>query len=210
MKVEKINDSKVKITLTFEELEIRKISLTDIEKDAVIAKNLFLDIIEESNIAEEFDFEDSQLFIEASSDNNNLFIVTITKVDNIPDIKKYSLLDNKIKSDKSKNKKTYNKNVYKVGSTIYEFNNLNTILDMCNNCKSENLFFGRNSLYNYNNKYFLIFNPSSVKNKKFLKTFVFLSEYCSDYYSNGIFATSIIEKANLIILNKALQKLSKI
>ena len=92
MKVEKINENKIRITLTFEELENRQISLKDIEKNSSLAKNLFIDLIEESNLDEDFIIDDSQLFIEASSDNNELFIVTITKIDNIPELKKYALL----------------------------------------------------------------------------------------------------------------------
>ena len=81
MKVERINDNKIKITLSLEELEKRNISLKDLEKDSSKAKNLFLDLIEESNLDEDFIIDESQLFIEAFSDNNNSFIVTITKVD---------------------------------------------------------------------------------------------------------------------------------
>ena len=207
MKVEKINNNKVKITLTFEELEKREINIKDIEKNTEIAKNLFVDLIEESNIDEEFEFEDSQLLIEATSDNNNLFIVTITKVENFPDLKKYSLLDKKVKS--SKNLKTKNTN-YKVESYIYSFNTINDILNLCETSKKENLFFGKNSLYKYNEKYFLIFANSSVKNQKFLKTFVFLSEFCDNYYSYNMLSSALKEKSQIIIENKALQTLSKI
>jgi len=72
------------------------------------------------------------------------------------------------------------------------------------------MFFGKNSLYKNENNYFLIFSKSSVKNKKFIKTFVFLSEYCSTYYSYDIFGISIKEKSKIIIENNALQKLIKI
>ena len=207
MKVEKINNNKVKIILTFEELEKREINIKDIEKNTEIAKNLFVDLIEESNIDEEFEFEDSQLLIEATSDNNNLFILTITKVENFPDLKKYSLLDKKVKS--SKNLKTKNTN-YKVESYIYSFNTINDILNLCETSKKENLFFGKNSLYKYNEKYFLIFANSSVKNQKFLKTFVFLSEFCDNYYSYNMLSSALKEKSQIIIENKALQTLSKI
>ncbi len=211
MKVEKINENKVRITLTLEELEKRKISLKDIEKNNEIAKNLFMDLIEETNLDEDFALEDSQLLIEASSDNNNLFIVTITKVDTIPELKQYSLLD---KNSKRGYKKTKNpsKNVieYKVDSYIYSFEDLDKILDLCQIAKQEQLFFGKNSLYKYNNKYYIIFANSSVKNKKFLKTFVFLSEFCQDYYSYNMLSVAIKEKATVIIENNALQKLSKI
>ena len=206
MKVEKINNNKVKITLTFDELEKREIDINDIEKNSEIAKNLFMDLIEESNIDEEFEFEDSQLLIEACSDNNNLFVVTITKVDNIPDMRKYSLLEKKVKTSKKNNK---NITTYKVDSYIYSFSSIDNILNLCENSKNENLFFGKNSLYKYDEKYFIIFATSSVKNKKFLKTFIFLSEYCENYYSYDIFSTAVKEKSKLIIENRALQSLCK-
>lgn len=207
MKVEKINNSKVKITLTFEELEKRDINIKDIEKNSEIAKNLFVDLIEESNIDEEFEFEDSQLLIEASSDNNNLFVVTITKVDNMPDLRKYSLLEKKAKNSKKSKSIVTN---YKVDSFIYSFKSIDNILALCENAKNEKLFFGKNSLYKYNDIYFIIFANSSIKNKKFLKTFVFLSEYCENYYSYNMFSSAIQEKSKLIIANNALQTLSKI
>ncbi len=207
MKVEKINNNKVKITLTFEELEKRDINIKDIEKNSEIAKELFVDLIEESNIDEEFEFNDSQLLIEASSDNNNLFVVTITKVDNLPDIRKYSLLDKKIKSTKRINSQI---NTYKVDSYIYSFKSIDNILSLCEDAKKEQLFFGKNSLYKYKDMYFIIFANSSIKNKKFLKTFVFLSEYCEDYYSYDMLCSAIKEKSKLIISNNALQSLSKL
>lgn len=207
MKVEKINNNKVQITLTFEELEKREISIKDIEKNSEVAKALFIDLIEEYNIDEEFEFENSQLLIEASSDNNNLFIVTITKIDNFPDLKNYSLLEKKSKSAKTIKNKVNN---YKVESYIYSFDNIDDILNLCEIAKPENLFFGKNTLYKYNDKYFLIFSNSSVKNKKFLKTFIFLSEYCINYYSYDILGVALKEKSKIIIENKALQTLSKI
>ena len=137
MQIEKINKNKVKIILTLEELEKRDVNIKDIEKNNEIAKELFCDLIEESNIDEEFEFDNSQLLIEASSDNNNLFIVTITKVDNMPDLKKYSLLE---KNSKAKNRSTKNSIDYKVDSYIYSFESIDNILEMCTKSQSELLF----------------------------------------------------------------------
>lgn len=211
MKIEKISDNKIRITLTFEELENRKISLSDIEKNTSKAKELFLNLIEESNLEDEFVIDDSHLFIEACSDNNNLFIVTITKIDNIPELKKYSILDKEKNTRSISDKKTQSKiSRYKVDSNIYSFKTIDYLLELCNKSKSENLFFGKNSLYKLGNIYYVIFSQATVKNKKFLKTYVFLSEYCKEYYSYDLFETSIIEKSNLILKNNALQQLSKI
>lgn len=196
MKIEKIDNNKVKITLSFEELELRNITLADIEKNNAAAKNLFTSLIEESNLDEDFEFENSQLFIEACSDNSNTFILTITKIEDLPDINKYS--------------KSYHKVQYRIDSQLYEFLSLDILLDFCNIAKSENLFFGRNTLYKYKNKYFLLFSDSAIKNKKFIKTYVIMSEYCSRYFSDNLYYTTIKEKGDKIISNKALQSLIKI
>lgn len=201
MKVELINENKVKITLSFEELKKRKISLTDIQQNS----NIVLALIEELDLEDDFIVDDSSNFIiETSSENNSTLILTITKIEEFPDLKKYSLLDNSTKDKKIRNNITY-----KVSSNIYYFKSLDTILDMCTNSKHEKLFFGKNSLYKYNDSYFVIFSPYSTKNIKFLKTYVFLSEYCQKYYSLDMFSTSIKEKSKLIIENNALQTLSK-
>lgn len=205
MKIEKINDNKIRITLTFEELENRKISLSDIETDTYKAKELFLNLIEESNLDDEFIIDDSHLYIEACSDNNNLFIVTITKIDNIPELKKYTSTENNNK--KSRNIKSLK---YRVDSYIYSFDSMNTILDFCESSKKENLFFGKNSLYKLQDTYFIIFSRPTIKNKKFLKTYVYLSEFCNNYYACELFETSICEKSQLILKNNALQKLIQI
>jgi len=211
MKIEKINDNKVRITLTFDELEKREISLSQIEKDNNVAKDFFITLLEESNLEEDFEIDNSQLFIEASSDNNNLFIITITKIEDIPELRQYSLMENSnLKKTRKKQKCQNNITKYKVDSNIYSFISLDNILDLCEISKKEKLFFGRNSLYKYEDIYFLIFNKTSVKNNKFLKTYVFLSEFCEDYYSAELFETLLKEKAELIIKDYALQKLSKI
>lgn len=211
MKVEKINDNKIRITLTFEELEKRKISLSDIEKDSSFAKELFINLIEESNLDTDFIIDDSHLFIEACSDNNNLFIVTITKIDNIPELKNYSILEEKSKSRNSIKGTSKSKQYkYSVNSYIYSFKKIDDILELCQKSKEENLFFGKNSLYKYEDTYFVIFSKPTIKNRKFLKTFVFLSEYCLEYYSYDLFEISITEKAKLILKNTALQKLTEI
>lgn len=204
MKIELINENKVKITLTVDELKKRNLSLNDIQKDSDIITSL----IEELDLKEDFLIDDtSSLIIETSSDNTNYIILTITKIEDIPDLSSYALL-NTTKSKKTE-KKTSNVN-YKVDSNIYYFDSINTILDMCNILKNEKIFFGKNSLYKYNDFYFIVFSKYSTKNIKFLKTFVILSEYCKKYYSLDMFSTWVKENSKLIIENNALQTLSKI
>lgn len=204
MKIEKINENKIKIILTIEELENRKISLKELENDTTLARNLFFDLIEENNLDEEFKLEDSQLLIEASSDNENLFIVTITKVDNLP-----SNINNFCESNNT-NGNIKKQNNYKVTSNIFVFEKIDDILSFCDKAKSQITFLGRNSLYKNDNNYFLIFSNNATKNKKFISTFSLLSEYCTSYHNFDMLSITIKEKCKLIIANNAIQKLMKI
>lgn len=196
MKIEKVDDNKVKIILSFEELEMRNITLSDIEKNNTAARNLFTSLIEETNLDEDFVCDDSQLFIEASSDNTDTFILTITKTNDLPDINNYVKPETKM--------------LYRINSRLYEFASLDTILNFCEVAKEENLFFGQNTLFKYNDKYFILFSENAIKNKKFIKTYVMISEYCSRYFSYDIFYKTVIEKADVVISNRALQKLLNI
>lgn len=204
MRVEKISENKVKITLTFEELEIRDITLTDIERNSSLARELFIDILEETHLAEEFATSDSQLLIEATSDNEEFFVITVTKIDFIPELKKY------INSDfekMSSQLKLYGSE--SIGTSVFMFSSIEKLLELCATIKGSNIFLGRNSLYRFNGNYFVIFNDSSIRNKKFMQTFSVLSEYCDEYYSYDMFRTYVKEKSEIVIKAYALQKLIK-
>ncbi len=198
LKVEKINDTKVRITLSFDELIERNISLPELIHDTSKVQQIFYMLFEETDLDEDFIGEDTQLLVEATTSNNDSFILTVTKVieDVIPNLAKYD------------NKST--PKIYKVSSNVYSFDSIERIIDFSLKAMQDNLYIGINKIYKYNNLYFLIFKHSTVANKKFIKTFLLLSEYCDKYFNNTIFESAIIEKGASIIPNRAVQKLSKL
>lgn len=192
MKVEKINGSKARIILTVDELQSHKITLKDIKDGKQKAQNFFFEILEDANILEDLNLEYSQLLIEATS-QDNIFMITITKADDIPDINKYS-----------------NKYSYTVSSNIYSFNSLENLYDFCKMAKTEKLFVGINSLYLLDNIYYLYFTTKTIKNSDFVKTFSIISEYTTKYYSKPLFSTSLKEYATLLIDKNAIYTLQHI
>ncbi len=204
MKVEVINENRIQITLTLDELNKRNLSLRDIENDAKKAKKFFLDLIEESNLQDEFSLEHTQVFVEATTDCNNEFVVTITKLDNFPDISKFDILNNSNLTKESSYLEYYS------NFSIFEFTSLDVIIDLSKMLKSNKCYIGKNSLYTYNDKYFLIFGNYTIKNAKFLKTVSIINEYCDNMYEGGIFETSLKEKSKELIKDRALQKVHKI
>ena len=189
MKIENISNQRAKIMLTFDELAKNKITLKDIKDGKEKARNFFFQILEDSNILEDFADNSSQLLIEVSY-KDNLFIITVTKADCIPDAKKYL--------------NTVDTSTYTVSSNIYTFDNLKTLYDFCLKAKQENLFVGTNSLFNFDNKYILLFSDKTIKKPEFVKTFSVISEYSSSYFARPLYKIALKEHSNLLIDKNAI------
>ena len=81
MKIEKINDNKIKCTLTRSDLESRKIHLNELAYGSEKAKQLFQDMMQQAHNRFGFDSENSPLMIEAIPTSTDSITLIITKVD---------------------------------------------------------------------------------------------------------------------------------
>lgn len=202
MRIEVINENRVEIRMSIDELYQRNLSLNDIEKDAKKARQLFVELIEETNLTSDFPLEHTQVFVEATTDSNNEFIVTITKMDDFPDLAKFDILN-----AQDLNKSSYLE--YYSSFSIFEFDKLRDIIDLSKVLLTEKCYTGKNSLYRYNDKYFIIFSSYTIKQQKFIKTAALINEYSCNMYESGIFEISLKEKSKLIIKDRALKTLVK-
>lgn len=198
MKIEKINENKLKIVMPIDELSKYNIKLSDIKSGSKKAQNFFFNIIEKSKYNEDFLNSYSQLLVESSINVSKQFIITITKIctTSLPKTNTFS-----------------KQNIaYTVSSFIYFFEDINSLLKFAHQSLSQNLFIGKNSLYNMDNKYFIVFSRNTVKDSRFVKTFSVLSEYCSYYISKNdtILISNFKEHASQIFMNDAIQQLTAI
>lgn len=194
MKIEKINNNTLKIILSIEELSTRNITIKDIENGKKKAQNFFFDIIEESAFADDFLKDNNKLLVEAAIAHDDTFIVTITKIEDMPEIAKEEY------------PKKYN---YKLStSTLYIFNNIQSLNKFIQQVKKQALYVGTNSLYKYNNVYFLIFPTRVVKDDKFKKTYFTLTEYCDKHLSKTYNVCKFKETGELIISKNAIDILT--
>jgi adapter protein MecA 1/2 len=126
MKIEKINENKIKITLSLNDLEERNIDLESLNINSPATQELFWDMMEQAEIELGFNASDSQLCIEAVPDSQDGFIITITKLDEDGDFESiHKYIKNRFrKSDLSVKKKSR-----KVCSTIsvYSFKDFDDI-----------------------------------------------------------------------------------
>ena len=184
------------IIISSAELTKRKITLKDIKEGSDVVQDFFFEILEDANIIEEFTNESSQLFVEVSSSGDDIFMITVTKADCLPDVTEFN---HTLKA---------NKVSYTVSSNIYSFTSIKDLYSFCKKALDENLYVGTNSLYELNNKYFLLFSNSTIKKTDFVKTFSVISEYTDKYFSKQ--TTAFLEYAKQIVPKVAIQTLQKI
>lgn len=130
MQIEKIDNNKLKVILSTNDLERNHIDLNSFMANSLESQELFLDILDLAE--EEFNFyvDNSKLIVESISLANNIFVFTITKLNN---------LDN-IYSD----------------HYVYRFKDFNQFYQLLSMFKDKNEFH----IYTYNNQYYLVINKT--------------------------------------------------
>jgi len=161
MKIEKINENKIKVTISKDDLEKRNIDLSTLNYNSPATQELFWDMMEQAEIEYGFNSSDSQLCIEATPDSTDGFIITITRIDEDNDfesIQKY--IKNRFKKSdlraKRKNKKICS------SVLIYSFSTFEDILALAN--KISSIYSGESTLYKYKNFYYLVLARYSFEN----------------------------------------------
>ena len=179
MKFEKINDNKLKIFISSDELPESE-TLDELMSDSDIARNEFLAILDEAYNKVGFDTNNYKIKIDAKSSYDGGFVFTVTKI--------VKLIE--------KNKKVKPKKIAKKNSTdkivVYSFNKIDDFFKLCKDFKRNNFvsfeeICSTSDIYKYDNKYFLI-----VEN---------FGNFVSE---SKLYALSLKEHGSLIIKNNAL------
>ncbi len=187
MKIERINNNKAKISLTLDELRKKKITLNDIKQNKLKAENFFLELLEDTNLIEEFEIDSNELFVEAVREEG-LLTITVTK-----------MLDISCKEEIA-----HTQTVYTIYSNIYIFNNANDLKEFANKAILENLYIPKYTLYYFNNKFFLMFSKKDIRCAEFVGSYSVLSEYAAKYSSSSYLKDTLNEHANLLFSNASI------
>ena len=81
MKIEKLNDRQLRVTLTREDLEQRKIRLSELAYGSEKARNLFREMMQMAMEDYDFEIENTPLMVEAIPLSGDSIILIVTKVD---------------------------------------------------------------------------------------------------------------------------------
>lgn len=174
MKIEKVSENIIKVTISRNDLEERQLDLSSMNYNSPAAQGLFLDMMEQAEMQFGFNVSDSQLIIEPVYDSGDGFVITITRLGDDAD---FESIHKYIKSRFRKTDIRVKKKSRKILSTlaIYTFESFE---DLCCLCRQiEPLYSGESSLFLCKDTYYLVLTRSNTGSQDTRLIDTLLGEY---------------------------------
>lgn len=168
MQIKKINNNKLKVTLDLNDLNKNNIDVDSFLSNSIESQNLFFDILDLAEEKYDFNIENNKAIVEAISLDNNIFILTITKLNNLS----ISLND--------------------TSSKIYLIKNSHDFFDLLLSIKNTNINnLNDLHIYKLNNQFYAI-----LKNSTPLENLIL--EYSCNQINNDYLEDILIEYGNKV------------
>jgi adapter protein MecA 1/2 len=174
MRIERVGENKIRIFVTYDDLEERDIDLEAFNYNSPETQELFWDLMEQAEIELGFDAQESQLCIEAVSDTDHGFVITITRIEEEAE---FESIQKFIKNRYRKKDLSPKKKSQKICSTLIIYA-VEGFEDLCHLCGLISpLYTGRSRAYVLDYTYYLVFSgiEGNVSNRKLFDSI--LSEY---------------------------------
>ena len=200
MRFEKINNNKIRITLTNEDLAKKDVDFHSFMANSIESQDLFLDCLKEAEKEIGFVTKNYSLRIEAlAMPSSGDFILTITRT-----------LPEKHKKYSKKNVHTnINKNTINYTQVVYSFLSFDDYCNFISFLKNNNLKLNTIAdsimLYEYNNLYYLIFYNINFSYSNLKTLLCSITEFGELVNEPSLFIRKLFEKGNIIMKNNALK-----
>lgn len=202
MKFEKVNNDKIKITLSNADLEANDIDYHSFMSDSNETRSLFLSVLDKAERDYGFSTDNYQLKVETLALENGTFILTITR----------SLATNEPPKKRLRvSRKTPN---ISAQSLIYRFNSFDDLCAFANSLY-DNIFIDlksmakNNSLYLYNNFYYLVFEKMNINHPNLKVLYSSITEFSTYVKYSDVFVAKMMESGKLIMKNNAIKTCQK-
>lgn len=199
MKFEKLNNDKIRIILTLNDLEDKDIDYHSFMSNSVSVQKFFLDVLAEAEKKIGFDTKDYKIRIEALATCDNEFIITVTR---------YTPVSKKTPIIKRKSSNTLS------SMAIYAFSDFDEFCNFSNSLNDE-LIFNLNKLaksydlYFYKNSYYLIVSGIIAQNTYFKRFNSIISEFSYYIGSSQLVEHKLLEYGNIVFPKKAIKSCIK-
>lgn len=203
MKFEKLNENKIRITLSNQDLIEKHIDFNSVMSNSVESQNLFIDMLEEAEQKMGFVTKDYKIKIEALAMSDGDFIVTVTRSEK-GDIEKDVLPQNKNKKIKAKRKLA----TLDSESLVYEFVNFDDFYlfsSLVSKIKNYTTIAKTMSLYSYNGNYYLLFSKLNLNHPYIKNFYTLITDFGTYIYNSDLFSYKLFERGKVIFKNNAIK-----
>lgn len=203
MKFEKVNNDKIKVTLSKADLEANDIDMHSFMANSEETQSLFLSVLDKAERDYGFSTDNYKLKVETIATETGTFIFTITRIKDAPTSRK------KVKVSKKQDIPNMD-----YTTLIYNFSNFE---DFCNfvdfihssNLPNFNKFAKTSSLYSLNNSYYLILSNINSKYSHTKIIYSSITEF-GKYVTPVIgLAQKIAESGTVVIKSNAIKTCEK-
>ena len=213
MKIERISENQLKLTLTKDDLKERDIQLEDLITPSEKTQKLFHDIMEQALDESDFISENTPLMVEAVPAGADGIMIIVTKVTNKDkSAKKGADLLGQAQEMRRWKKKTMDTMEHGEEQNsdilIYSFPALDDVINV--SLRLDGTFKGESAVYKNENKYFLVLQGDTYTAEESSEELeLVLKEYGQKHVSTPLAKYYLLEHGETIIGDKAVKALAK-
>ena len=204
MKLERLNKDKIRIIFDYNDLAENNINIHSFMSNSIETQKLFLQILDKAEEILGFETEEYELEVNTLALNNGNFILIITRLKNRKKSNQKVVVHTSRKTDS-----------IELNFSIYYFNTFENFFEFCyflaqNNDTNILLSLeNNNSLYKYNNQYFLSISTDKLNQKQ--KEFLFstIVEFASFVSNSQTFLAKLRENTICFLKNNAIKNCIK-
>lgn len=201
MRIEKITENKIRITLNMQDLQEKNIDLHTFMSNSLETQDLFYDMLDEAEKEVGFETKDYKLMIEALAVPNGNFVLTVTRI--IPEKE----------APKKKLQAKRKLNMLPANLSIYMFNTFEDYLEFCHSIidSSENTysFLKKSNLYSYKSKYYLCLQVNNKDMNLFKSIHYKIIEFATRINNSDLFERKLKEYGKAIFKTNAINNCVK-
>lgn len=204
MRFEKLNENKIRITLSNQDLEEKHIDFHSFMSNSLESQDLFFDMLNEAEKEIGFVTKDYRIRIEAFAMSGGDFIVTVTR--SLPESEKIPVR----KKVKIKRKKAN----LESAQALYAFRSLEdfySFLDFLKNHHfSLNQVAKKMALYSYKNTYYFVLQHIVMQEVALKRLFSMITEFGSYIHHSELFIRKLVECGEVVVKNSTIHNFMKI
>ncbi len=199
MRFEKLNENKIKITLTNQDLKSKNIDFHSFMANPIESQDLFFDMLNEAEKEIGFSTKNYTIRLEALQVPTGDFILIITR--SLPETKKcYEKKKILIKRKKP--------NITN-SQAIYCFSDFDDFCCFCNSLHNTNIQVSNLAknicLYEYHSMYYLVFTNINLNHSNLKKVFSLITEFGTYVSDTSLFKSILAENGKILMKNNAIK-----